>query len=96
MRAGDDMDEPVTRREHEAGNVAVWREIRRIKEIVEGPPHPGLEKRVDDFLVEFRTLEKERDKQHRGNIARLNLIIAGLGVIVAGLAIMVTLYFPHR
>jgi hypothetical protein len=82
------MDEAVTRREHEASNVSVWREIRRIREIVEGPPHPGLEKRVDDFLVEFRTIEKERDKQHKGNMTRLNLIIAGLGVIVAGLAFL--------
>ncbi len=76
-------DDPLTRREYEADKTAIWKEVKRVAEIVEGPPHPGLEKRVDTFLTQFETLEKQRDKQHKANTVRLNIIIGILLVVAA-------------
>jgi len=84
-------DEPILRREFESCKDEIWRELNRVSEKLEGPPHPGLENRVDHFLVEFRTLEKERDKQHQANRWRLNVIIALIAAMAAWLII-----FWHR
>lgn len=82
------MDEQqVSRREYEADQNSIWRELGRLGAIVEGPPHPGLETRVNAFLTEFRTLESERDKQHKANRNRLNTIIAILVAIAGYLAL---------
>lgn len=77
----------VTRGEYEGDKKSIWREVRRIAEIVEGPPHPGLETRVNSFLTRFETLEAEREKQHKANRWRLNAIIGILAMIAAYLAI---------
>lgn len=68
----------ITREEIDEKFKAVWIEIRRLGNILEGPPHPGLEKSVNDFLVMFQTLETERSKQHKQNRDRLNLILLAL------------------
>lgn len=80
------MDE-VSRREYESDKAALWKEIGRLGGILEGPPHPGMEKRVDNFLTAFHTLETERDKQHKANRWRLNAIIALLTALVGVLAL---------
>lgn len=56
------MDGPVTRAEAEAKHVEIWRELDRIKGIIEGPPHPGLERRAILFFDNYETIEKERDR----------------------------------
>lgn len=84
------MENSVGRAEYEADKKALWVEIHRIGEIVEGPPHPGLEKRVDTFMIEFKTLELERDKQHKANKYRLDVIISILGILGTYLA-----FFKH-
>ena len=83
-------DEVVSRREYGSDQKAVWKEIARIRQILEGPPHPGLETRVVEFLTEFRTLEMERDKQHKANRYRLNAIIGILTALAGYLA-----FFHH-
>jgi hypothetical protein len=84
------MDEQATRRElQDFKEVSIWRELNRLKEIIEGPPHPGLETRVDRFLTRFETIEAERDKQHKANRWRLNVIIS---LLVLGVAILALKY----
>ena len=65
----------------------IWKEINRLWRIVEGPPHPGLEKQVSDFLVEYRTLQTVSEKHHKANTTRLNIIIAVLTMLAGYLAI---------
>lgn len=81
------MSEPLTRGEYVSDQNAIWKEITRLRGIIEGPPHPGLETQVLTFLTEFRTLETERDKQHKANRNRLNAILAILTLIAGYLAI---------
>ena len=82
------MEDPVMRREYESNQLAIWKEIARLRGILEGPPHPGLEMQVTQFLTEFRTLEMERDRQHKSNRWRLDAIIALLGVVAAYLLVV--------
>ena len=80
----------LTRREYEAKHGEMWREINRLKEILEGPPHPGLESKVSSHLIESQTEEKQRDKQHAANRWRLDFIIAALAALAAWLV-----FFKH-
>jgi hypothetical protein len=82
----------VPRRELEQVIAELWKHITRLGQIIEGPPHPGLEKNVSNFLIEFRTVEKQRMQQHLANQKRLNLIIAMLGVMGGYLTIYFTIY----
>lgn len=83
------MEEAITRREFESEKTTVWREIRRIREIVEGPPHPGLEKRVDAFMTTFAAVEKTRHEENQEQLQQLNqkLAVRSQWVAVAGIAI---------
>lgn len=69
--------------------------IRRLELTVNGPPHPGLEKRVDAFITAFTAVEKERERvqgeRHTENQGKLNLILViatVLGVLLSALLIM--------
>lgn len=84
------MEDSIGRREFQSVRDEIWREIQRIREKLEGPPHPGLERLVNDFLIEFRTLERERAKQHKSSLIRLNIIIAGLAAVASCL-----MFFHH-
>jgi hypothetical protein len=86
------MENALTRNEYESDQRSLWVEIHRIGDIVEGPPHPGLEKRVDTFLTKFETLEAQRDKQHKANTARLNVIIGILLVAAAYFTIWLSIH----
>lgn len=77
------MPAMVTRQEFQSKLDEAWREIKRLREIIEGPPHPGLETKVSEFLTEYRTLNDVAAKQHKANTTRLNIIIAGLAAIAA-------------
>jgi hypothetical protein len=88
--ANEHFDGPLTRREYRAEHTAIWRELGRLKEILEGPPHPGLEKRMDDYLAESKAIEKQNDKRHASNRWRLDAIIA----LFAGLAAWL-IFFKH-
>lgn len=85
------MEGQATRRELEDFKDSIWREVNRLKEIIEGPPHPGLETRVDRFLTRFETIEAERDKQHKANRWRLDAIIA----ILAATAAWLVIFYRH-
>jgi len=71
----------LSHREFDASKEEVWRELRRLSAIIEGPPHPGLELRVDRFLTRFETIEEQRDKQHQANKWRLDVIMALLAFL---------------
>jgi hypothetical protein len=82
----------IPRRETERNEQQIWRELSRLGKIIEGPPHPGLEKSVSTFLAEFKAVEREREKQHKANQLRLNLIIGILGLIGSYCMIYVTFH----
>jgi hypothetical protein len=82
----------VPRREIERIATEIWKELSRLGQIIEGPPHPGLEKNVNTFLTEFKAVEREREKQHKSNQLRLNLIIGILGIIGSYCMIYVTIH----
>jgi hypothetical protein len=84
------MEATIGRKEYESDQKALWVEIHRIGEIIEGPPHPGLEKRMDTFLTKFETLDEERKSQHRANRRRLDMIISIL--LLVGTYLM---FFKH-
>jgi hypothetical protein len=84
------MEATIGRKEYESDQKALWVEIHRLGEIIEGPPHPGLEKRMDTFLTRFETLEEERKSQHRANKYRLNAIISILSLVATYL-----MFFKH-
>jgi hypothetical protein len=84
------MEDPITRKEYESDQKALWVEVKRIGEIIEGPPHPGLEKRMDTFLTRFETLEGERKSQYQANRRRLDVILTILTLIGSYLA-----FFKH-
>lgn len=84
---GINVDEWISKAEYKSDQRSVWKEIGRIGAILEGPPHPGMETRMNDFLVEFRTLETEREKQHHANKVRLDIIIAILTLVATYLGI---------
>lgn len=88
------MDESVNRREYESDKESIWKEIGRLGGIIEGPPHPGLGRRVDSFMISFEALETEREKQHKANTRRLDLII-GIMTLVA-LYVPIYLSFHHN
>lgn len=78
---------PLSRREFEIEKTAFWAEIRRIREIIEGPPHPGLENRVNSYLTAAAAVKEEQERQHKANRWRLNVIIGLLSLLVGVLAI---------
>lgn len=80
-------EQGISRGEYESDQKSIWQEIGRLKGILEGPPFPGLESQVMTFLTEFRTLETEREKQHKANKSRLNIIIGILSLLAAYLAV---------
>lgn len=81
------MEPLLTRGEYESDQKSVWKELGRLAGIIEGPPHPSPVQKMNDFIVEFRTLETERAKQHKANTTRLNIIITALAAIAGWLAI---------
>ncbi len=55
-----------------------------------GSGREGFMEEVNGFMDNFKGAEKERDKQHKENRDRLNIIIALLIMIAAYLAVMVS------
>lgn len=80
----------ITRGEYNSDQNALWKEIGRLRAILEGPPHPGLETRVLEALTESRTIEKETAKRHASNSRRLDTILAILTALAGYLV-----FFRH-
>lgn len=70
--------------------------ICAVEQVIDGPPHPGLEKRVDKFMTKIETLEEERVAQHKANTTRLNIIISILLAIAAYIAIVISIGKPLK
>lgn len=64
--------------------------IQRMYTDFYGNGRPGFRDEFQRFASEFKGAEEERSKQHKSNLARLNLIIALLGMIAAYIAVIVT------
>lgn len=88
------MEDPIIRREYEADQEALWAEVIRIKQIIEGPPHPGLDRRVATFIDSYEAVEVERDRvqtqRHEENKAtaeRMELRLQLWGFVISVLAL---------
>ena len=57
---------------------------------------PGLISRVEAFMTTHAAQEHERDKQHKQNTDRLNIIIGLLIAIAAYIAIVVSVSHPFK
>ena len=55
-------------------------DVKRISGIVEGKD--GMQMQLNSLISELDTQEETRDREHKGNTTRLNILI-GLGVLVA-------------
>lgn len=64
--------------------------IQRMHADFYGNGKPGLLDEVRTFTAEFRGAETERERQHKSNRARLNLIIALLSMIAAYILVYVS------
>ena len=56
----------------------------------------GLINKFGTFIVEYRTLETVREKQHKANTVRLNIIIGLLVVVAAYWTLYLTLAHPSK
>jgi hypothetical protein len=56
----------------------------------------GLISRVEAFMTTHRALDEERQKQHKANTDRLNIIIGLLIAIAAYIAIVVSVSHPFK
>jgi len=64
--------------------------IVRMHRDLYGNGTPGLVRKMETFITKHDTQEDERERQHRENQFRLNLIIALLLVISAYIAIVIS------
>jgi hypothetical protein len=85
-------------------------DVRRIKETLYGPPYPGLEARVNQFIATFEAVEKTRHEENQAQLAQINskmgqralwtqiagVAIALAGVMVAIAALAATLYIAKH
>ncbi len=55
-------------------------DVKRISGMVEGKD--GMQMQLNSLISELDTQEETRDREHKGNTTRLNILI-GLGVLVA-------------
>jgi|FreactcultuFSWF8_1027224.scaffolds.fasta_scaffold08030_3 hypothetical protein len=55
-------------------------DVKRISGIVEGKD--GMQMQLNSLISKLDTQEETRDREHKGNTTRLNILI-GLGVLVA-------------
>lgn len=81
-------DDFVPRRELEHKFNEVWKALGDVTCILEGPPYPALRDKVHTFITETNATQAERDKQHKANQNRLNLIIAILTALAGYLAVV--------
>jgi hypothetical protein len=100
----------LSEREYQNDKSSIWRELSRIGAIVEGPPHPGLDKRVSTFIDKFEAIETQRHEENqeklqqisnklgsRSLITNIAMVIATIaGVMVAIAAVAATLYLAHH
>jgi hypothetical protein len=85
-------------------------DVRRIKETLYGPPYPGLEARVNNFITTFEAVEKTRHEENQKQLADLNekmgqrslwMQVAGVAIAFASLmvaiaAIAATVYLARH
>jgi hypothetical protein len=76
----------------EADLALIKSHVQRFADILMDNGKEGLVTRFNNYITAFTVLEEEREKQHKANVNRLNVIIAILSALAAYIAIIITMH----
>jgi hypothetical protein len=65
-------------------------DVDRISSIVEGKD--GMQMQLTKLLTKLDTLDTQRDKEHKGNTTRLNIIIGVISALAAWIGIALAVW----
>jgi hypothetical protein len=81
----------VSRRECQERMAEAAKGFIRIENKVDGTPgNPGIEERLNTLITSLETEAKVREKEHKANTTRLNLIIALLALLATYIGIAIS------